>query len=120
MYVQVYEFEGGQGLERQAENYIRSHIAEDPEQAMRILEKLEHFFARVDQRGVRVTPSSLRHILISSGISLKSPPDYSEDISRLRRLTARNLERLKEHSILPFGPALATVSIFRERKNSLR
>ncbi len=105
VYVQVYEFEGGQCLEGRAEDYIRSHITEDPGQATRIWEKLEHFFARVNQRGVRVTPNSLRRILIGEGISLKSPPDYSEDISLLRRLTARNLERLKEHNTLPFGPA---------------
>ena len=103
VYVQVYEFEHGQRLELQAETCIRSHIAADPEQAMRIWEKLEHFFARVDQRGIRVTPSSLRRILVAEGIGLKSPPDYADDISRLRQLTAHNLHRLKEHSVLPFG-----------------
>ncbi len=104
VYVEIYEFECGQRLERQAESDIRSHIVAGPKEAHRVWDKLEHFFARVDQRGVRVTPGSLRQALAADGIALQSPPDYAEDIDRLQELTAGNLDRLREHTRLPFGP----------------
>jgi len=104
VYVEVYDFERGQRHELQAENDIRSHIVADPNQARCVWEKLEHFFARSDQRGIRVTRASLRQALSGDGLSLKAPPDYAEDINRLRKLTTRNLTRLEEHSTLPFGP----------------
>ena len=104
VYVEIYDFECGQRLERQAEIDIRSHIAANPDRHGEFGKKLEHFFARVDQRGVRVTSSSLRQVLAADEIKLKSSPDYAEDIARLQELTARNLDRLKEHSTLPFGP----------------
>ena len=102
VHVELYDFELGQHLERQAEDEIRSHIADDPKEAQRIWEKLEHFFAKVDQRGVLVTPGSLRKALVTDGIRLKHPPDYADDIAKLEELTTRNLERLKEHTSLPF------------------
>jgi hypothetical protein len=104
VYVEVYAFESDQRCERAAEGDIRTHIAEDPKDARRIWERLEHFFSKADQRGFRVTPTSLRHVLTADGLRLKSPPDYAEDIARLRKLTKRNLAHLKEHTILPFGP----------------
>jgi hypothetical protein len=104
VHVQIYDFGYGQRHEIQAESEIRSHIVADPNDAQRVWEKLEHFFARVDQRGVRVTSGSLRQTLVADGIALQSQPDYAEDIGRLQELTARNLDRLKEHTTLPFGP----------------
>ncbi|MEK6304095.1 MAG: hypothetical protein AABO41_25680 [Acidobacteriota bacterium] len=104
VYVEVYDFGSGQPFVGQAESDIRSHVVADPKQARHLWDKLELFFARVDQRGVRVTPKSLRRALTADGLTLKSPPDYSEDIARLRELTSRNLTRLKEHTTLPFGP----------------
>jgi len=104
VYVDIYDFECGQRLEIRAESDIRSHVVADPKEARRVWDKLEHFFARVDQRGVRVTPGSLRQALVEGGIALQSPPDYAEDIARLQELTARNLDLLEEHTTLPFGP----------------
>ena len=103
IYVEVYDFGVGHRLESEAESNIRSHVIADPDQAKRVWEKLEHFFARVDQRGVRVTPASLRQALASDELTLKSAPDYAQDIAQLRELTARNLTRLKEHTTLRFG-----------------
>lgn len=104
VYVQTYDFGQGQHCERQAESDIRSHIVADTKQARRFWEKLEHLFGQADQRGIGVTPASLRRVLSADGVTLKSPPDYTEEIARLRQLTARNLTRLKEHASLPFGP----------------
>ena len=103
VHIEVYEFEGGQRLERQAESDIRTHLIANPKQAKRVWEKLEHFFSRVDQHGVRVTAASLRAVLASDGLMLKSPPDYTDDIALLSDLTKRNLSRLKEHTTLRFG-----------------
>ena len=103
VHVEVYEFECGQRLEREAEDTIRTHIVADPKQAKRVWGKLEHFFARADQRGVRVTAASLRCVLTADGLTLKSPPDYADDIAQLNEITKRNLARLKEHTTLRFG-----------------
>ena len=45
----------------------------------------------------------MRKVLADDGILLQGPPDYAEDIARLEALTAENLDRLKEHTRLPFG-----------------
>jgi hypothetical protein len=107
VYVEVYDFECGQRLERHAENDIRSHIAANATHAQRIWDKLEHFFAKVDQRGVRITRASLRRVLVADTLQLKAPPDYAREIVRLQELSTHNLSRLKEHAALPFGPTPA-------------
>ncbi len=104
VHVDVYDFECGHRHERTAEGDIRAHIAEESKDARRIWAKLEHFFAKADQRGFRVTPASLRQVLTADGFRLKSPPDYAKDVARLHEMTKRNLARLKEHTTLPFGP----------------
>src|SRR6266700_197128 len=63
----------------------------------------ERFFERADQRGVRVTASSLRRALVADGLKLKSPPDYADDIALMGALTARNMSRLRDHTVLRFG-----------------
>lgn len=103
IYVEIYDFECGQKLERQAEGDIRSHVTADPKQARHVWEKLEYLFAKTDQRGIRVTAATLRRILSDNGLALKSPPEYAEDISRLSDLTARNLFSLKNHTTFRFG-----------------
>jgi len=104
VYVEVYDFGCGGRFERQALDALASHIVADPKQANQAWEKLEHFFADANQRGLRITPSSLRKALIGGGLALKSPPGYEEDIKRLRELTDRNLTRLSDHATLCFGP----------------
>jgi hypothetical protein len=103
VYVEVYDFERGQRYEREVKDDIRSHIVADPKQARRVWEKLEHIFASANERGLSVTPGSLHRDLAADGLALKAPPGCAEDIERLRRLTTRNLTRLKEHTTLPFG-----------------
>jgi len=105
VYVEVYDFGIGQQLELQAENDIRNHIVADPKKATQAWQRLESFFSEVNQKGIRVTPLSLRKALAASGLALKSPPDYAQDIKKLRELTSRNLANLKEHTVLNFGPA---------------
>jgi energy-coupling factor transporter ATP-binding protein EcfA2 len=103
IHVEIYDFEFGYRHECMAEEDIRAHIAEEPKDARRIWGKLEHFFSKVDQHGFRVTPALLWQVLTADGFRLKSAPDYTTDITRLRELTKRNLASLKEHTILPFG-----------------
>jgi hypothetical protein len=118
VHVETYEFECGQRLEREAEDTIRTHIVADPEQAKRVWGKLEHFFAKVDQRGVRVTAASLRGVLAADGLTLKSPPNYADDIAQLNQLTKLNLSRLKEHTTLRFG-SKPTDSVHIHRSDEL-
>ena len=103
VHIETYDFEQGAHLERQAEGELRSHVVADAQQSQNAWQKLEHFFSTADQRGILATPSSLRQALTAEGIALKHPPDYSQDIHRLRELTARNLQRLSENARLPFG-----------------
>jgi hypothetical protein len=103
VHVEVYEFEFGQKDDKKAEDDIRSHIVADPQWAKRVWRKLESIFNRADQRGMSVTAPLLRRELIADGLILKSPPDYADDIALLNALTARNLSRLKDHTMLRFG-----------------
>jgi hypothetical protein len=103
VFVEVYDFDAGHGLQREIEGEISTHIAADPKEARRVWEKLQHFFLRADCHGVPVNVVSLRKALTEDGVRLLSPPDYADDIERLVTLTAQNLARLKEHTTLPFG-----------------
>jgi hypothetical protein len=107
VFVEVYDFECGHRHEREAEGEIRSHIVTDPKMAKRAWEKLEHFFGRVDQNGVRITAGSLRKILSDEGFALRSPPAYADDIGLLIALTRRNMSKLKDHTALHFGTKLS-------------
>ena len=118
MYVVVYDFECGQRNEREAEDTIRTHIVADPKHAKHVWGKMEHLFARVDQRGIRVTASSLRRYLTAEGLTLKSVPDYTDDIVLLNETTKRNLTRLKEHTSLRFG-ARTTDAVHIHRNDEL-
>lgn len=103
VYLEIYDFEAGHHTERQAETEIRANIVANPKQATRAWETLEHFFAQADQRGIRVTSTSLRRRLAERGLSLKLPPDYAKDIAYLQDLTARNQAILKQHTELRFA-----------------
>ena len=118
IHVEVYDFEFGSKHDLLAQGDIRTHIADEPQNARRIWEKLELFFSKADQRGLRVTPASLRQVLTADGFTLKLPPDYATDITRLRELTKRNLTGLKVHTMLPFGPKPAD-AIHIERSQEL-
>ena len=108
-YVEVYDFGGGHHHERAAERELRTHVLSKPAQARRAWNKLEQIFSRADESGLTATAASLRSALASDGFDLALPADYARDIERLRKLTKRNLERLKEHTTLRFGNDAADV-----------
>jgi hypothetical protein len=118
VYVEVYDFGAGQRLELQAETDIRNHIVADAKQAGLAWQKIQTFFADVNQRGIRVTPVSLRRALSFEGLTLKSSPDYAQEIRTLREMTSRNQAALKPHTVLNFGPSVADV-IHIERPGDL-
>jgi hypothetical protein len=102
-YVEAHDFGSGYHHERTAEGHLRTHVIVKPAQARRAWSALEQVFARADERGLTATAASLRRMLTTEGLDLAAPPDYSPDIERLRKLTNRNLERLKQHTTLRFG-----------------
>jgi len=118
VYVQVYDFGAGQPLELQAETDIRNHIVAEAKQAGLAWQKVQNFFADVNQHGVRVTPVSLRRALVAEGLTLQSPPDYAQEIRTLHEMTSRNEATLRQHSVLTFGPAPGDV-IHIERPGDL-
>src|SRR5262249_909682 len=104
IFVEVFEFEAGGRHVLEAEEAIRNHLVADASQAPLAWTKIQAVFFDANQHGLRITPTRLREILAAQGIVLKPPPDYADDILRLRSLTERNLNRLREHDTLPFGP----------------
>jgi hypothetical protein len=102
LYIESYDFGTGNHLERQAEGDIRNHLGAQND-APRVWMRIQSFFADANQRGIRVTPASLRRYIAADGITLKAAEDYSDDIDRLRELTESNVSQLKEHTILRFG-----------------
>ena len=80
-----------QPYQRQAQNLIRTHIAENPADAACIWGRIESVFADANERGITVTAASLRRELTAAGFTLNAPPTFATDIARLRDLTRRNL-----------------------------
>jgi hypothetical protein len=103
VYVEVYDFFEGHRLERKSEEDLSSHIVADARQAKRTWERLEHYFSEANRHGLRITAALLRQYLTGEGITLQAPPEYAEDVSRLRKLTSANIKRLQEHTVLRFG-----------------
>jgi hypothetical protein len=104
VHVEIYDFGAGQHHERTAESQLRSHVLDSPAQGHRAWQILEHFFGAADEHGTTATAISLRQTLTAAGIALNAPPDYAADIDHLRTLTRRNMERLRRHAMLSFGP----------------
>jgi hypothetical protein len=118
VHVELYDFGDGLRSERIAERELRTHVLADASQAPKAWSTLEKIFERNDRNGLTVTPTSLRRELAASGIALELPPDYTNDIERLRQLTERNLKLLSEHTSLPFG-ARDTERIHIDRRDEL-
>jgi hypothetical protein len=115
IYVEVFDFGVGHRHERTTEGIIRSLVAAKPGNSGRIWEKLELHFNRADRQGLRTTATSLRRMLTAEGLKLKTSASFADDVELLRKLTGRNLERLKDHTLLRF----ATIEIHIERTQEL-
>lgn len=107
VHVEVFDFEQGAHLEREAISDLAGSVIADSKQAFRSWDTLEHLFVRADERGTPITEALLRKALVDAGITLKASPGYDADVGRLQELTRRNIARLKEHTALQFGPSPA-------------
>ena len=105
VYVEVFDFGIGHGHERQAEETIRNLLAVEPRMSNRIWKRLQAHFGVANQRGLRSTTASLRQVLAAEGLKVKATPSFADDVELLRRLTATNLARLKDHTLLRFAKA---------------
>ncbi|MEQ1935000.1 MAG: hypothetical protein ABL962_14165, partial [Fimbriimonadaceae bacterium] len=103
IHVEVFDFGGGLHHEQTSEQTLRSSLAAKPNESHQIWEKLELYFNRANRQGLRTTAASLRRMLASGGLKLKTTPGFAEDVELLQRLTARNLDRLKDHTLLRFA-----------------
>ncbi len=103
IHVAVFDFGVDLHHEHTAEETIRSALAAKPPESHQIWEKLELHFNRANRRGLRNTTASLREMLASERLRLRPTPGFAEDLELLRRLTARNLDRLKDHTLLKFA-----------------
>lgn len=105
VYVEVFDFRAGNGHDRQAEETIRNLLAVEPRSSNRIWKQLQAHFGAANQRGLRSTTASLRQVLAAEGLKVKATPSFADDVELLRRLTATNLARLKDHTLLRFANA---------------
>lgn len=102
VYVETFGFDQNGQHKREALENIRSHIVADANDANLAWEKIEFFFANANEKGLKVTRTSLLNALSEGGLKLKSPTDYAAEIKRLTQLTDINFLRLEQHTTLPF------------------
>jgi hypothetical protein len=101
--VEINDFGQGNHDERDAMRIIRRNVSALISDDKRIWERLESIFHEADEKGLTVTPASLRRNLTMAGFMLKASPGYSQDIEVLQKITKRNLVRLRAHSVLRFS-----------------
>lgn len=103
VHVEVFDFGDGVQSDQLALQTIRGALAEKPTESQRILEWLYQHFGANNERGLRRTAATLRQLLTNEArIKLKSALSFADDIAFLEQLTERNLERLKDHTLLHF------------------
>lgn len=106
VHVEVFDFGGGGQSEQSAFQTIRDSLAAKPAESQRIWEWLDLHFRQNNERGLRRTAATLRlRLTTDARVKLKAAPFFAEDIEFLRQLTARNLDRLKDHTLLRFPNA---------------
>ena len=105
VHVEVFDFGVDLRHERTAEEIIRNLVAAEPSQSRRIFGKLQRHFDQANRQGLRTTAALLRQMLAAEGLKLKTSPAFADDVELLRRLTIRNLARLKDHTLLRFATA---------------
>ncbi len=103
IHVAVFDFGVDLHHEQAAEETIRRSLAENPDDSHQIWKELERHFNQANQLGLRTTPASLCEMLVSGGLKLKPTHGFANDVKFLRRLTACNLDRLKDHTLLRFA-----------------
>jgi hypothetical protein len=106
VHVEVFDFGDGGQSEQSALQTIRDSLAAKPAESQRIWKWLDLHFRQNNERGLRRTAATLRQRLTTEArVKLKAAPSFAEDIAFLRQLTARNLDRLKDHTLLRFPNA---------------
>ncbi|HEY5550246.1 MAG TPA: ATP-binding protein, partial [Opitutaceae bacterium] len=116
--VEVLDFDSGSRDERQAETELRSHVAATPADAPAIWLAVEQCMGSANQVGNRITPASLRREIEQRGLKLRPSAGYAADMSLLQEVTRANLDRLREHTELCFGPSASDlVHIKREAEH---
>ena len=105
VHVEVFDFGDGLHHDKAASQTIRESLADKPTESKRIWSWLDLHFRQNNERGLRRTAATLRQRLAAEGMKLKAAPSFAEDVDFLRQLTARNLERLKDHTLLRFPKA---------------
>jgi len=103
VHVELFDLSGGGQSEQLALETIRDSLAANPAESQRIWEWLDLHFRQNNECGLRRTAATLRQRLTTEArVKLKAAPSFAEDIAFLRKLTARNLDRLKDHTLLRF------------------
>lgn len=106
VHVEVFDFGDDGQSEQSALQIIRESLAAKPAESKHIWNWIDLHFRQNNERGLRRTAATLRQRLTTEAcVKLKAAPSFAEDIAFLRQLTARNLERLKDHTLLRFPKA---------------
>jgi len=106
VHVEVFDFGDGGQSEQTALLTIRSSLASKPADAKHIWNWLDLHFRQNNERGLRRTAATLRQRLTTeTRMKLKAAQSFAEDIAFFRQLTTRNLDRLKDHTLLRFPNA---------------
>ena len=106
IHVGVFDFVGGGQSEQSALQTIRDTLAAKPAESKDIWDWLDLHFRQNNERGLRRTAATLRQRLTTEArLKLKAAPSFAEDIVFLQQLTARNLDHLKDHTLLRFPNA---------------
>jgi hypothetical protein len=103
VHVEVFDFGDGGRSEQSALETIRDSLAAKPAESQRVWGWLNLHFRQNNERGLRRTAATLRQRLTAEArVKLKAAPTFEDDIKFLGQLTARNLERLTDHTLLRF------------------
>lgn len=101
-HVEVFDFGDDGQSEQSALLTIRGSLALKPANAKHIWNWLDLHFRQNNERGLRRTAPTLRQRLSADGLKLKAALSFAEDIAFLQQLTASNLDRLRDHTLLRF------------------
>lgn len=101
--VQVLEIDHGGSDELQAKNILRSSVLRNPDQSDNAWSKLLQACADFASERAGADRVLLQKILLQSGIDLKAPRSYQDDINRLQEYSFSTIEQMSELSIIRVG-----------------